>query len=153
MFISKPKRTGIVVNKNNSPVNIRFVAKTSDIRNFSENIRSDVKTSEVATLMTTVTTSPVVLHWLCDSPWTGCAWKTTPYIHVARTSINRVIVACELYCCLLPQCETLRICRSGFPIATPPPEMSGLPYFALQVESWFLKTQSKSNYSPKFFQM
>jgi len=38
-----------VVNKNNSAVNIRFVAKT-DIRNFSENIRSDVKTSEVATL-------------------------------------------------------------------------------------------------------
>jgi len=29
-----------------------------------------------------------------------------------------VIMACELYCCLLPQCEALRICRSGFPIAT-----------------------------------
>jgi len=29
-----------VVNENNSPVNIRIVAKTSDIRNFSENIRS-----------------------------------------------------------------------------------------------------------------
>ena len=27
-------------------------------------------------------------------------------------------MACELYCCLLPQCEVLRICRSGFPIAT-----------------------------------
>jgi len=27
-------------NKNNSLVNVRFVAKTSDIRNFSENIRS-----------------------------------------------------------------------------------------------------------------
>jgi len=40
-----------VVNKSNSAVNIRFFAKTSDIRNFSENIRSDVKTSEVATLM------------------------------------------------------------------------------------------------------
>jgi len=41
------------VGKNNSPVNIRFVAnaKTSDIRNLSENIRSDVKTSEVATLV------------------------------------------------------------------------------------------------------
>jgi len=40
-----------VGNKNNSPVNVRFVAKTSDIRNFSENIRSDVKTSEVATVV------------------------------------------------------------------------------------------------------
>jgi len=39
-----------VGNKNNIPVNIRFVAKTSDIINFSENIRSDVKTLEVATL-------------------------------------------------------------------------------------------------------
>jgi len=37
-------------NTNKNPVNIRFVTKTSDIRNLSENIRSDVKTSEVATL-------------------------------------------------------------------------------------------------------
>ena len=29
-----------------------------------------------------------------------------------------MIMACELYCCLLPQCEALRTCRSGFPIAT-----------------------------------
>ena len=27
-----------------------------------------------------VATSPVVLRWLCDSPRTGCAWRT-PYIH------------------------------------------------------------------------
>jgi len=32
----------------------------------------------------------VVLRWLCDSPRTGCAWRTTPYIYVARTSNNRV---------------------------------------------------------------
>jgi len=36
---------GNVANKH-SPVSIRFVAKTSDIRNFSQNIRSDVKTSQ-----------------------------------------------------------------------------------------------------------
>jgi len=29
----------------------------------------------------------------------------------------RVIAAYDLYCCLLPQCETLRTCHSGFPIA------------------------------------
>ena len=46
--------------------------------------------------MPTVATSLVVLRWLCDSPWTGCAWRTTPYIYVARTSNNRVIMACEL---------------------------------------------------------
>jgi len=34
--------TGNVENKNNNPVNIRFVDKTSDIRNFSENIRQDL---------------------------------------------------------------------------------------------------------------
>ena len=40
------------------------------------------------------------------------------HIYVAQTSSNRVISSSELYCCLLPQCEALRTCRSGFPIAT-----------------------------------
>jgi len=39
-----PKWIGNAENKNNIPINIRFVAQTSDIRNLSENIRSDVKT-------------------------------------------------------------------------------------------------------------
>jgi len=39
-------------------------------------------------------------------------------ICVARTSYNRVIAVCDLYCCLLPQCEALRTCRVGFLIAT-----------------------------------
>ena len=30
----------------------------------------------------------------------------------------RVISSGNLYCCLLPQCEALRTCRSGFPVAT-----------------------------------
>jgi len=42
------------VENNNCPLNIRFVAKTSYIRNFPNNIRSDVKTSEVATLAMTL---------------------------------------------------------------------------------------------------
>jgi len=37
---------------------------------------------------------------------------------VARTSNNKVISLGDLYCCLLPRCEALRTCRSGFPIAT-----------------------------------
>jgi len=45
--------------KNNSSVNIRFVAKTSDIGNISQNIRSDVKTSEVATLFATASIAGV----------------------------------------------------------------------------------------------
>ena len=40
------------------------------------------------------------------------------YIYVARTNNNRVISSGDLYCCLVPQCEALRTCRSGFPIAT-----------------------------------
>ena len=39
-------------------------------------------------------------------------------MYVARTSNNRVISSGDLYCCLLPRCESLRTCRSGFPIAT-----------------------------------
>jgi len=37
------------------------------------------------------------------------------HICVTRTSSNRVIAACDLYCCLLPQCEALRACCSGSP--------------------------------------
>jgi len=44
--------------------------------------------------------------------------KEKHYICMARTSNNRVIVVCDLYCCWLPQCETWRACCSGFPIAT-----------------------------------
>ena len=46
-----------------------------------------------------------------------CVKNNTP-IYVARTSNNRVISSGDLYCCLLPQCEALRTCHSGFPIAT-----------------------------------
>jgi len=39
---------------------------------------------------------------------------------VARASNNGVISSDDLYYCLLPQCEALRVCCSGFPIATIP---------------------------------
>jgi len=35
-------------------------------------------------------------------------------IYVALTSNNSVIAANDIYCCLLPQCEALRTCTSGF---------------------------------------
>jgi len=38
----RPKMRGNAENKHNNPVNIKFVAKTSDIRNLSDNITSDV---------------------------------------------------------------------------------------------------------------
>jgi len=46
-----PERIENVGNTMESSINIRFVTKTSDIRIFSENITSDVKTSEVAKLV------------------------------------------------------------------------------------------------------
>ena len=35
-----------------------------------------------------------------------------------KQAIVREIATHGLYCCLLPRCEALSICRSGFPIAT-----------------------------------
>jgi len=37
-------------------------------------------------------------------------------------------MACDLYCCCLPQCEALHTCHSGFLIATP---ALGQAWFAL----------------------
>ena len=50
----------------------------------------------------------------------GMCVKNNTIMYVARTSNNRVISSGDLYCCLLPQCEALRTCRSRFPIATRP---------------------------------
>jgi len=44
--------------------------------------------------------------------------KNNTHIYVAQTSNNRVIVACDLYCWLPPQCEALHTCCSGFWITT-----------------------------------
>jgi len=63
-----------VENKNNSPVNIRFVSKTSDIRNLSENIRSDVETSEVATLIA----ATVDLNVICEHKWIQFEMQNSP---------------------------------------------------------------------------
>ena len=51
------------------------------------------------------------------------------YIYVARTSNKRVISSGDLYCCLLPQCDALRTCRSGFPIKTVPKDVTSTALF------------------------
>ena len=51
-------------------------------------------------------------HFLLGPGAAGCA--PAPL----QTSNNRVISSGDLYCCLLPQCEALRTCRSSFPITT-----------------------------------
>jgi len=50
----------------------------------------------------------------------GICAKTNTHICVTRTSNNRVIVAHDLFCCLLPQCEAFCTCHSGFLITTIP---------------------------------
>ena len=44
--------------------------------------------------------------------------KNNTIICVARASNSKRDCEHDLYCCLLPQCEALRTCRSGYPIAT-----------------------------------
>jgi len=53
----------------------------------------------------------------------GMCVKNNTHIYVARTSNNGVIMACDLYCCLLPQCDVWRTYHSDFPIATVPYSM------------------------------
>ena len=48
----------------------------------------------------------------------GMCTKNNTHIYVARTRNNRVIMVCNLYCCLLPQCEAFRTCCSDFSTAT-----------------------------------
>jgi len=55
---------------------------------------TEIKTHPLTIIKRVVATTPLALRW-----W---EWSRRG----------------ELYCCLLPQCEALRACRSGFPIAT-----------------------------------
>ena len=44
--------------------------------------------------------------------------KNNTLKYVSQTSRNRIRTTWNLYCCLLPHCETLHTCRLGFPITT-----------------------------------
>jgi len=48
----------------------------------------------------------------------GMCVKNNTILYVARASNSKRHCEHDLYCCLLPRCEALRTCRSGFPIAT-----------------------------------
>ena len=56
--------------------------------------------------------------WVYDCQSSISMLVGQPCAYVTRTSNNRVISLGDLYCCLLPQCEALRTCRSRFLIAT-----------------------------------
>jgi len=58
-----------------------------------------------------------LLRWRCVECVVHHEWNVREeqhHMYVAQTSNNRVIAACDLYCCLLPQCEALSTCRSAF---------------------------------------
>jgi len=68
------------------------------------------------TVVDTVATSGVALIvWLTTN---RMCEKNNTIIYVARASNSKRDCEHDLYCCLLPQCEALRTCCSGFPIAT-----------------------------------
>ena len=48
----------------------------------------------------------------------GMSVKNNTIIYVARASNSKRDCEHDLYCCMLPRCEALRTCRSGFAIAT-----------------------------------
>jgi len=50
-----------------------------------------------------------------------------------KQAIAREIVTPDFYCCLLPQCEALHTCRSGFPITTIASSKPGLQ----NAHDWF----------------
>jgi len=73
--------------------------------------------------------------------------KKNSHIYLARKGYNRVIIACDLYCCLLLQCEALRTCRSGFPIATQPSLLCKLEH-QVQCQNFFLGPNSFHAWKP-----
>jgi len=68
-----------------------------------------------------------IIEW---SRWSDLGqWPLTMHVNLVnnwlclRTVTTRVISSGDLYCCLLPRCEALRTCCSGFPIARVVKEM------------------------------
>ena len=93
-----------------------------------------------------------IIEW---SRWSDLGeWLLTLLVNLvnswlyALTVTTRVISSGDLYCCLLPQCEALRTCRSGFPIATVPRSSS---QFQKGWWSWFtvIRLQSPGQLPPK----
>jgi len=63
----------------------------------------------------------------------GMCVKNITIIYVTRASNSKRDCEHHLYCCLLPRCEALRTCRSGFPIATP----RDMPMYSFSKQSSF----------------
>ena len=77
----------------------------------------------------------VLIVWFTTN---GMCVKNNTIICVERASNSKRDCEHDLYCCLLPRCEALRTCRSGFPIATAPNDASQDPNFCNQCKPWKL---------------
>jgi len=78
----------------------------------------------------------------------GMCLKNNTIIYVARASNSKRDCEHDLYCCLLPRCEALRTCRSGFPIASTPYE--SLNYIILaKITICTMKTYRWTTWSSK----
>ena len=60
----------------------------------------------------------IPLEWSCWVTSNNACEPGEQLIVCLLMPTTRVISSGDLYCCLLPRCEALRICRWGFPIAT-----------------------------------
>ena len=81
--------------QNNSLVKIRFVAKTSNIRNFSENIRSDVKTRAAEPSSKWHSSSSGALHFINMTP--APAPELLIFMSVARSSSGALFLWLQLW--------------------------------------------------------
>jgi len=79
-------------------------------------------------------------------------WFTTNGVCVKNNTIissnSKKDCKHDLYCCLLPRCEALRTCRSGFPIATLWTSFwIYTPKYTLKcVKNWLLDDSTRSNF-------
>ena len=82
----------------------------------------------------------------------GMCVKNNTIICVVRASNSTRDCEHDLYCCLLPRCEALRACRSGFPIAT---QQRSVSFFrCCCYRNWYavaLKVRSTPPIPPLFF--
>ena len=97
---------------------------------FEVNISTTVRGPDTTPIIGDVITLGYVAFYWCNLSggvalivWfttNGMCVKNNTIISVARASNSKRDCEHDLYCCLLPWCEALRTCRSGFPIATLP---------------------------------
>ena len=97
----------------NLPMNPWGFTNTRLRTHLGVNCSSYISEGQECIYMEVATETTMDLHISKLIPSCHLAWRCYTWSEQAIRPIG-VIMACELYCCLLPQCEALRTCRSGF---------------------------------------